>query len=342
MKNIIKILVFIVFLTGSVTSNAQSFTDQIKAALQGMQGTQNQNVAQDQDPTINPETGSRRYEGSALEVNVTGVQPYTMQEVVDRIVSIGTIDEEATGVRMQDAGFISLLNNVPVPTSDESNFGWNFDPPGVAFDRATFGPCQRFYIFSSRFVDGDPDPPVNTSGATGTDIVYMYLIAEFKDNSFKKIQPVFDWIVKNDDSVGCSTAAKKLASDNFSDFIKILSASGKIKHQQQIENLKARTACFASGDRKLAHASTEIFNAQTDLSNSKARLAQENDAAKISGFVDKQLMYNLGKTILTDTQWLNTNFPVYKKMGGTAKTPLDVTALPDPCAKYSDRWGQIL
>jgi hypothetical protein len=102
---------------------------------------------------------------------------------------------------------------------------------------------------------------------------------------------------------------------------------------------QAKAECMQSNKPKLAKLSANIVLLHTALSSAKEQIQRQRDGAKYSGYVDKQRMYDLGNNVVSLEENIKEYFAQYKQLGGTAKSPELVKALPsNPCDSLPVVW----
>jgi len=110
-------------------------------------------------------------------------------------------------------------------------------------------------------------------------------------------------------------------------------ASNKARMDAEIARQEKINTCANSDQYKLYRISANIEYYRTIANQAQQEIDRQNQGAKISGFVDKQVMYNMGSKIAEVDRVNKENFVIYKQVGGTAKNVKSVPALPtNPCA----------
>jgi len=97
------------------------------------------------------------------------------------------------------------------------------------------------------------------------------------------------------------------------------------------ERSKKIDACQNTNDYKLYAISAAINHNQVIAKNSRLEIQRQEEGAKISGLVDKQVMYEMGNRIAGVNRLNKENFEIYKQLGGSARNIESVKDLPDPC-----------
>lgn len=93
-------------------------------------------------------------------------------------------------------------------------------------------------------------------------------------------------------------------------------------------------ACQNTNDYKLYEISTAIEGGQVMVNDAQLEIQRQKEGAKISGYVDKQVMYQMGNRIVGVSRLNNENYQVYKKLGGSAQNIESIHKLPNPCQMY--------
>lgn len=98
------------------------------------------------------------------------------------------------------------------------------------------------------------------------------------------------------------------------------------------ERLRKLEICQNTNEFKLYEASATIESNQMIAKNAQLAMQREEDGAKISGYVNKQVMYEMGNRIAGVSRLNKENFEIYKKLGGSARNVESVKSLPNPCS----------
>jgi len=231
-----------------------------------------------------------------------------------------------------------------------------------AFDEANFGKCKDYYIHEYR--DG---VTITTVGGLIFDYTLQYLfpqnefskkmasedvkerLAQFEHNartgSYQGNSKCTDWknyearlkeilntviqaapeilqAKKNMVAIAQASEAKEKADGQ----AKILAE--RKKNEERSNKLKV---CQNTNEYKLYETSTAIVNGQQTINNAEQTIQREKDGSKISGYVNKQLMYQMGNLISMTSRQNDENFDKYKKLGGSAWRIGSVKAIPNPC-----------
>jgi hypothetical protein len=99
-------------------------------------------------------------------------------------------------------------------------------------------------------------------------------------------------------------------------------------------NAKKLTACQQKVEYQLYEASLLIQLNNNIAKNSQKEIDSQKEGAKISGIVNKNVMYTAGNRIVGAKESNNKLFAAYKKLGGTAKTSETVVVPTNPCKSF--------
>jgi hypothetical protein len=91
--------------------------------------------------------------------------------------------------------------------------------------------------------------------------------------------------------------------------------------------------CQNTNEYKLFDASVHIVMNQAIAVNAQNEIDRQKEGEKISGYVDKQVMYEMGNKIAGVKRINKDNFEIYKQLGGTARNVESVRTLDNPCKK---------
>jgi hypothetical protein len=92
-------------------------------------------------------------------------------------------------------------------------------------------------------------------------------------------------------------------------------------------------ACQATNEYKLYDISSSIENNQSIARSATLEMQRQKEGAKISGYVNKQVMYEMGNRVAGANRLNKEKFEVYKKLGGVARNVESVKTLPNPCSQ---------
>ncbi len=255
-------------------------------------------------------------------VKAEGQPPYTIQDIINKIP--GTLNDEGELKTYGSYWFDSQ------------------DPGAIAFDRNNFGGCNRFFILSDR-------PREELGKGNGWRTFYDTLSFLFSDNEKQKEKSRDD--LKSGlaalSSEDCYYNPRALA--NYKEIINaviqaapaILQEKRRLAAEKQANMLatekaeQAHTTCINSSKHKLYESSHVIEVNNLNISYAKNKIQQQEEGEKISGFVDKRVMYEMGNTIAQANRSNAELFGVYKQSGGTAKSVelVRTTSPSDPCEK---------
>lgn len=283
----------------------------------------------------------------------SGTPPFTTKDIIDAIPY--TLDKRGVFVDGSDArGAVVNLNK------------WNEflnDPRLKAFERENFDKCEDFYFDSGRSGWG--------GGVFKNALIFAFPEDESrKKNASAAIKYGFDGLEKNA-SFGRNCEGRIGYTKKMKDVINtILEAAPSIKAQsakmlegatQQINNekneqdaKKARVQeeriakekaldesikerqrkaieCSNSPAYKLYFSSISIIGNISIKENAAAAMQRQQDGAKVSGYIDKKVMADAGLIIADANKRRSELFAEYKRLGGKANKPEEVSAPSDPC-----------
>jgi hypothetical protein len=90
-------------------------------------------------------------------------------------------------------------------------------------------------------------------------------------------------------------------------------------------------ACQATNEYKLYEISATIEYNQAIARNAALEIQRQKEAAKISGYIDKPVMIEMGNRVAGANRLNKENFEAYRKLGGSARNLEAVKTLPNPC-----------
>ncbi len=99
----------------------------------------------------------------------------------------------------------------------------------------------------------------------------------------------------------------------------------------QEERASKLKACQNTNDYRLYEASALIVNNRSRAAGAQQRMQEEKEGAKISGYVNTDVMYKMGNVVAGANRLNEDNFQIYKQLGGTARNVEAVQRLPNPC-----------
>lgn len=103
------------------------------------------------------------------------------------------------------------------------------------------------------------------------------------------------------------------------------------KEQRIKESIERHERCVATDTYKLHTITQQIVFTQQMKKAAEARIQKEDEVAKISGVVNKEVKYEAGKWVVEAKTLLPQLFAKYKALGGTATSLDNVVEVPDPC-----------
>ncbi len=266
---------------------------------------------------------------------------YSVKEIID--ILLNHIDD--------DGRYVGGGNNNARTFSSE-------DARLAAFNKEKFGNCKEFYIntvasggdmaFNSTIefllannessrerhssdvqyaLDSLEDPYLaRTQSECKDNLVYATELRSLLDSIAKIVPSILDEKHKR---VETAKAKEKmlLAKD-----LERKSAGLKAKD----ENAKKLTACRQKPKYKLYEVSLIIQRNNEIARYSQKEIDAQNEGAKISGVVNKRVMYEAGNRIVGAKASNKEAFVSYRKLGGTAKTPEAIAPTINPCASFEN------
>ncbi|MDP2804365.1 MAG: hypothetical protein Q8O24_00330 [Gallionellaceae bacterium] len=236
--------------------------------------------------------------------------------------------------------FQDIIGTIPalIDAKSPQQARGNWPPRGEkldAFNKKNFGECQKFYL---------------EEGSSYTRKALLSLIEFlFEENESRKVylQRELEWalgdlerISPELNGVKCSAAQDYLLK--VKELINaIIQAAPDIKKEKQKEKQKEQeksaklAVCQNTNAYKLHRVSKSIEHNNSLINQAQLEMKREEEVAKISGFLDKQVMYNRGNKIALGNRYNAGLFEEYRQLGGTAKSVEQVraTSASDPCDK---------
>lgn len=96
-------------------------------------------------------------------------------------------------------------------------------------------------------------------------------------------------------------------------------------------NTQQVSKCKTTKSYKFYTASWNVVDGLGSMKISQRQLDRENAIEKNTGVVNLTNKYKYGNLLEFARERVQTNFEVYKSLGGTASTPEGVTLVKDPC-----------
>ena len=264
----------------------------------------------------------------------------------------------------------SALNNKAVFDGSNLNYEkfWS-DPRIVALDVSIFGECKSFYYsgYGSPSRSGiesalrflfprNEEQKVNASRGIRYSIEYLkngnsgIPKCSNRDQYGEKTKAILDAIMQAGPAIlaekqrQIEAAAQQEAqiANKESAAIARSQADAAAKASQKSEVAAAAAVADAEAAKKLkACQSTreyQLFEVSSTIEQNNSREAaaqreikQQEEGSKISGVVNKQIMYDNGQIIAKANRIKDENFVVYRKLGGLASRNDQVRQLPNPC-----------
>jgi hypothetical protein len=218
------------------------------------------------------------------------------------------------------------------------------DPRLAALNESLFGRCDGFYLkgnWAKDLVDYvldfnfPKDEATKNNGAMG----YNSRIKSIKEDYIDRMGP---------GNTGCDS--KSAMNRDLSKLIGVLNsislAAPRILQEKHslLEREKAEkdaaeaseakiSICKNTKEYKIYESSEAILSNRKSAAEAKQEIEKQEAVAKISGFVDKGVMYKMGTQIATANRYNKENFDFYKKIGGTAGSIESVPRIADPCKR---------
>ena len=126
-----------------------------------------------------------------------------------------------------------------------------------------------------------------------------------------------------------ATLAKKQTDDTAKAAQKADIAAAVSKADAELS--KRVKACQATREYALYEMSHVIERNNYKTAAAQLAIQRQEDGAKISGMVDKQIMYDMGQVIASANRIKGENFELYKKLGGPVRSNELVRPFPNPC-----------
>lgn len=283
------------------------------------------------------------YQSPSTHVDSSRVQPYTIEDIINILPN--SLDEN--GVHLTDNFLLEKQN------------AWHSrkyrnDPRAIAFDEEKFGKCEKYYL---RKYQG-------SNGGMIFDHTLAYLFPKNEDQKLQashNIKNMMKDLVPSwkDDAMHRSGGVcgkweeyniqlKEILNAVIQAAPTILQAKHRMvaedqatkakqdayilaerkKGEEQSNKLKT---CQNTNEFKLYKASVIIENNHAIAKNAQLEIDRQKEIQKVSGFLDKQVMYEMGNRIVEVNKLNKENFAAYKKFGGSARNVESVHSLPNPC-----------
>lgn len=257
------------------------------------------------------------FESKPIIAASTSVQAYTIQDIINKL---------------PDA-----LNDNGVYTSDSANMEYkqlDEDPRITAFNKEKFGECETFYLYRSGSAGGGGFEgvlgylfPENEERKTNASSRIKHSLAYLKESTqgsrcanrekyLVQIKEIFNAVIQaapmilqeKQRLVAMAQAEKiqKQDQENKRGRIRQQAEEKAAADRQAIEFAEAKgheerskriNACQNTNEYKLYAISATINNNQVIAKNSRLEMQRQEEGAKISGFVDKRVMHEMGNRI---------------------------------------------
>jgi hypothetical protein len=126
--------------------------------------------------------------------------------------------------------------------------------------------------------------------------------------------------------------AANIATEEHDKVSKSNLAAEALKKQESERKKKSTEVCQTQVDYKIHVLSYNIIKLQDRIENGELILKNEKARGAVSGYVNKETMYESGKLVSDSRKLLDLSFRQYKDIGGKASKIEDVKQLPDPCS----------
>lgn len=237
------------------------------------------------------------------------------------------------------------------------------DPRLIAFQRESFGKCEDFYFDSGR--------PGWGSGVFKNTLIFAFSEDESrKKNASVAIKYGLDGLEKNatlgrncESRIAYTKKMKEIVNSILEAAPSIKAESTKMvqfaqqqrskeKNDQEAKNLKAQDervakekaadetakelkrkelACVQSPAYQLYSASMSIVRDNSIKARAANIMERQQEGAKVSGYINKSEMADAGLAMADANKRISGSFADYRKLGGKASKPVDVSAPRDPC-----------
>lgn len=208
----------------------------------------------------------------------------------------------------------------------------NLDAKFKAFDELNFGKCKILYItgnsYGSRIFHDTLEflfPRNENVKSNASDLI------KYK---FKELKNPYGEFSKDDDCRDAQT--EKL--NKYNDIINaIIAASPDIRQARNRQASVAQkdnadqTVCYKNNLFKLHTLSNYLIQNRENAKSARKSIIEEQNAAKISGFIDKQKMYEWGQVVQISDSFIKNKFPEYKSLGGKALNIENIQTTSNPC-----------
>lgn len=288
------------------------------------------------------------YKSLPDRAGLINAQAYTVQELVDKLPA--ALDEKG------------VFNN---GDGNRKYKKLNEDARVIAFNNQKFGGCEAFYLFkygavgtgglenTLRFAfPRDENTKINASNGIKHTLSYLKESTslgkkcENRDEYLAVLKDVFNAVIQSSPNilqerlriaeVDLQIMNQKKQQRDTIEASRL--AEGKAikddllqKRNETIFRNKKYEICRNTNDYKFYELSKTLeFNNQI-IESAKLTIKQQEDGAKISGFVDKNVIHKMGITIVNANHANDENYEIYKKMGGSAKRKELVRGTNDPC-----------
>lgn len=261
----------------------------------------------------------------------------------------------------------TALDDKGVYRGNESSVYKGFweDPRAKSFDKENFGDCEAFYIqgFGSAAKGGfesilrfsfpeNEESKINASRGIKYSLEYLEKTGTLgskctnREKHTARIKVIFNAIIQAAPEIlkekqrSIEIVTQKRMQEQLEKNVvqSKMQAEAKVKADGLVaesklneERNRKTEICQNSSEYKLYHSSAIIESNNAVVENAKLTIQRQEEGAKISGVLDKRVMYEMGNKIAEGSRLNTDNFEIYKKLGGTAKRKELVRKLNNPC-----------
>ena len=130
-----------------------------------------------------------------------------------------------------------------------------------------------------------------------------------------------------------AAANAKVASIQAEEEMRAAAVRGAIAAQEKVREQKLQEI-LASPAYKIWQTSLQIEEGQRMIKTGQQVLGYDDAVKRESGVVDLSIRRAAGERVVAGKRLVEQAFSTYKQLGGTARTPDDVRAGPDPAQEY--------
>lgn len=311
------------------------------------------------------------YQPQPTQTAPKGAQPYTLQDVINNLPNALDDSGVYKGITRRDGwgrdGWIDP-NDPRALAFDEANFG-ECEEFYIHSDRNQFGKHNAnnygalvFFSTLEYMFPANEIAKADASKMVKNNLAQL----ENKRNNFytteteQRCPNLDDYAVRLKEILNTVIQAAPAILVEKQRMVEIAQEANRRKQNQEIEIAKAKEqadekakgdrqaieiaelkgreeranrlkACEATNAYKLYKSSAAIEYNQSLANNAHHAIQRQEEGAKISGYVDKAVMYKMGNVIVEANRLNKENFEGYKQLGGAARKIEAVKSLPNPC-----------